>query len=962
MMQGLKTSKAMTLIRRLAWDLVLRAEEEGVGLSAFTVVFPGKRPAFYLRRELGRLLKRPFVPPQILDIERFMTALAATAPTGVGRREASLVELLYLLFRTAVHTDGRGSAGGFESFSPWGIRLIKAFDEFGAGLVSPEELDRAVPLALADAGLSGEACGLWRGFPNLYRAWIERLAADGLWTRGERYRLAAETARALASGGSYPFPSWMEPGRRRVWLVGFSMLTKAEEEVFSSLSRLDCIREVAEGPEDDLSSHPSLTLHMQPDLHSQIFEARGLFTGLSDQGAIGPDEEAIVLPDQSALIPVLEWLVSARGVPFNISMGYPLAHTPPARLLCLVLDAQTGRRSDAFHVQEYLDVLRHPYVKGLRPLDARDREDLPAEECFRKIVHRIEAWVAEKRPIFVRCGDVLKDLEDDEGVGGVWVRFLSEVHRRLFLDPGEAADVRGFAAALISILDLIVDSSTWQSHSMAGEFMSALYEFLDTLIQGPIAAEPLTANGFRFLFRHLAREIHIPFVGMPLDGLQVLGLMETRCLDFKKVLVFDVNEGILPPEEDINPLLPPGLRRRLGLPGRKETVDLSRRYLQRLLSRAQEAHLFFSEGGERVKSRFIEEILWEKEKAGLIPVGYDVRHDDGVGYRSVCSSGGAGLPSGLFEQCGAAAVSMPKDGVASLLSSFIFSSTSIDTYLFCPFRFYAAYCLGLRQGIADVGRALGPDAVGRLIHRVLKEVYGRWLDKEMVFSGDESAVLAERLDCVLREEFGGNEWLNAAVDLFREAAFYRLGHLLRLEQDWVKGHILLGLERPFEAGFDLDDGVQVRLKGIVDRVERDRSSVLWVIDYKTGGDIKMPKGRYATDFSREALKATIGSFQLPIYLILCDRIFDLKGRWDRMNAAIYELKGIGASTRPDDVRKVLFGTGDDHESLMDSLYLPALKSIVSEILDPETSFEPDPSDPAQCRSCPYSTGLCRAAV
>ncbi|MDA8162235.1 MAG: PD-(D/E)XK nuclease family protein, partial [Desulfobacteraceae bacterium] len=769
----------------------------------------------------------------------------------------------------------------------------------GAELVTPEMIERGVPLALSEAGLGRDVKGLWPVLPELYKAWIGRLDRAGFWTRGEIYRLAALQAARLTKGEGEVFKKrpWLDAGTRggRVYLAGFYALTKAEEEVFSALLGLGCATVVAY---EESGPNPRPFLHQGHDLHSQIFKAQGLCrdTASSRQGdegggccvSMAPDEEAIVLPNADALIPVLEWLVGTRRVQFNISMGYPLKNTPAAQLLILVLDAQDSRERGSYHITQYLNVLRHPYVKGLKPsgaagasrpsrglLDAppssgpdlESRGGLsPVDESFRETVHWIEGWTKRKRPVFVNCEEVADAYLKETG-NGPCASFLRHVHQRLFSGLEGAASVGDFASRLKHILCLFTGSLAIAAYPLAGDFISELMEFVDSFSSGPLSLEPMTPNGFRFLFTYLLREARIPFSGIPLDGLQVLGMLETRCLNFKKVMVFDVNEGVFPPEDRPEPILPPGLRRVLGLPGRERAVDISRHYLRRLISAAGEAHLFFAEGKDRIRSRFIEEIIWEEEKK-TSSCGYKVEKEEAP-Y----------MPPVIYRP-----VLRGKEGLADRLSSFVFSASTIDTYLNCPFRFYAAYILGVKEERPGNEDELDPAVIGTLVHRILKRAYEPWLDKEIRLDGDAEGLLAYYIDEVLKEEFGPEDDLSVTVRLFREVVFYRLTGLLRLEQGYQGARFLMGLEKGCEAEIIIPRGKTIRLKGVLDRIERDADGTFWVIDYKTGGDLKLPSGELR-GFGREEMKKTIGSFQLPVYLILCDRMFGLKGDWTRLNAA-----------------------------------------------------------------------------
>jgi ATP-dependent helicase/nuclease subunit B len=467
---------------------------------------------------------------------------------------------------------------------------------------------------------------------------------------------------------------------------------------------------------------------------------------------------------------------------------------------------------------------------------------------------------------------------------------------------------------------------------------------LDELETGPVARETASAPGLYSLFRHLVRQTRIPFQGIPLEGFQILGFLETRCLKFQRVMIFDINEGVLPPENRPDPILPPDLRKYLGLPDKKQAVEISRYHFQRLLAGAKEVHLFFSEDKGRVKSRFVEELIWEAEKrAGrrdVIPI-----HSPAMVPRPRVLSAFPVKKS-------------PR--VIDFLSAFTFSATALDTYLSCPFRFYAKYILGLDVPDTIDRDEIDPLLVGTLVHNILKELYLPWLDREIQLSADCDNDLVTKSDMVLEGIFGSRAEWSGSVRLFREVLLYRLKNFLRLERGHAQGHLLIGLEVPCKMDLDLEGGRKVKVKGVLDRIEKDRKGTVWVIDYKTGSKIKLPRATAASKVSdRKAIKQEITSFQMPMYLLLCDRHYGLGSGWSGMNAALYGLRGLAGSSNLNALRFILFRQGDSRAKIVEGIYVPALKAIIDEILAPEIPFAHDPSDFGYCRSCPYSKRLCK---
>jgi len=950
-----------------------RLQEEApsrVDLSGAAVVFPGRRPALYLRRELGRLTGVPYFPPHCFDIDGFMALLAGLSHEGAGRKECHRISLVHLLYITvrAVWTRHEAEvppalSGGFEDFFWAGLGLLDCFDEFGTELVPVSRLEIAVSTALAEAGLGADVRGLWPMLPELYRRWQIRLKEEGLWTRGEQYRIAASGI----DEASLPF--------ERVYLAGFAAITRAEEQVFSVLVRrglgrvilqegagcfgaagdwtfLRRLRSVCQGPVARVgaSGHGSppvtrrIYLYHGTGLHSQLdMASSALQAGSPGNRGLLPDDKAVILPRPEALVPVLNWLMEDAGVSYNISMGYPLERTPVARLLAGLVEGQEGRESGQYYLPQYMAVLRHPYVKGLAV--PQTESGLPSGD-FRAIVHAVEDWVARDRRIFADLDEIEGAVASVEGLSEASFRFLRETHRVLFRGLAEAGNLGDALDRLLEGLRWVVENGPAGRYPLAPDFFSSMVALLQELSAWPLAREPVSPSGLRLMLRHLVRHTRIPFHGTPLEGLQVLGFLETRCLHFRQVMMLDLNEGILPPERKPDPFLPPLLRACLGLPDPGQAVDLSRYHLHRLLAGAEEIHLFFDEGSGRTRSRFVEEYIWAVERqAGRRGAVQLIEPAVGFGAHT------------------AENVAVPKDPLLlEFLGSFAYSATSIDTYLWCPLRFHARYVLGLDEKENAGAGEIDPRRVGVLVHRILRKVYGPWVGGPLPLAGTVARDFVSTADLCLEEEFGSPGHWSGSVRLFRQVLLYRLKNFLRVDGLRAQGCRLMGLELSCSMDFPLGDGRSVLLKGTLDRVERDAQGRVWVMDYKTGGKRGLPSLDLTfSGGNPRGLKEAVSSVQLPLYLLLCDRHFGLGGNWEGMDAALCMLKGLTGSATEGDVMAAFFGGGGGQTAVIEGFFRPFLQALFREILDPAVPVASDPGHPAYCSSCPYGRGLCKAA-
>jgi Inactivated superfamily I helicase len=172
-----------------------------------------------------------------------------------------------------------------------------------------------------------------------------------------------------------------------------------------------------------------------------------------------------------------------------------------------------------------------------------------------------------------------------------------------------------FASKLIDLLDFIARNSTASLHLFFEPYAEAFFEQLQQLRTSLLSQKSFQNRSSYFhLFRQLMAEARVPFPGTPLQGLQVLGFWETRCLKFEEVYLLDMNEGVLPGGSKIDSLLPFYLRKALGLLTHQEREKRTEYYLRQLLGGAKKVYLFFMENNQVERSRYVEKLLWEYQK------------------------------------------------------------------------------------------------------------------------------------------------------------------------------------------------------------------------------------------------------------------------------------------------------------------------------------------------------------
>lgn len=900
--------------------------------AALTVVFPAKRAGHAFRLEWVRSRGAPAIAPEVLTMEELLRR-AAGVP---DEQEADEADCVYLLFKAAgeVFGDSLGRlTTDIASFYPWGAAWLRAMEELERERVAPERLRELSNLE--ETGERGRV--LYSRFAELRETFHSMMAQADLYTPGMLFDRALDRI----SSGEYPI-------REKTAFVGLFALTAGERELLKAIDgtsevtilRIHDGREwsafdrmermlVPEGDVRPTDFKPDLSgvrFHSNPGAHAEVLEAGVLLRRWKEEGT-DPSRIAVVLPDPGLLPPLLWEGVGNLGLPFNVTMGYPLRRTPLYALLDKVMTLSETANGDLLKTTDYLEVLLHPYVKNLRlPIPGGES----TSEQTRIMAHAVEEFLkkdgrARVAPEELGKNDALSAAVLSRTGGGIneaaFASALGRLHALLLSLPRARTPGEG-ATALLEIVRVLDEKSPAGRHPFFSRFLFAAVRTIEKVQALRVADEPLSdARLIVHLLRRAFDGVNIPFSGLPMKGLQVLGLLETRALSFDRVLILDANEGVLPPTSAVDPVLPPSLRARLGLSTRAERVEVSRYHLTMLISGSREAHLLWIESPEKARSRFVEELLF---LAGESDAELRETPVENFSYNF-----GPGAP--VHEEVCFRALSP----IVKL------SPSEIDNYLKCPARFFLASVAGIREP-EDRLREIDHRAVGSIVHRVLKKLYSSRLDSPL---GDEDYVeMLAALPGLVKDCFPPS----GQSELTGRLVVKKLGAFIRGEKKEGKGIVVTGVEVPLERTLTVGSR-EILIKGRADRVHRSGNAVI-VFDYKTGE----PPHEIETDNfeeiekSRVAIAKRIPSFQLPLYAyMLKERVKSP----EEVNAAYVELKP------PDAVSRLLFRERKEGEEWMSEIFIPTLEYIVGGISDPETTFAADPLDEKQCSACPFK-GFC----
>ncbi len=919
---------------------------QGRDINRLAFVFGGKRPALFLKKELSRRIKRGFFPPCFFSMDEFVGYLLSKKEkfSPVSDLEASFI--IYRLAQKIV-PDILAGRNSFSQFLPWAREI--------ANFIQQLDLENIENAALKNIQLKA---ALGYDVPENVNALLK-----GIISLRQEYHAALKDKHAYSRGLIYLFCAKHIPEIDlsefdTIFFCGLFYLHKTEEDIIKNIYALKkamlffqgnaedwlVLEDIAqkfsipiEPPED---SKPRFNLSIQAgfDVHSEVCLAREIIKKINNL-----EETAIILPEPNNLIPLLSEL-STYVKDFNISMGYPLKRSALYSLFEYIFKAQETKKGNAYYTRDYLRVLSHPLIKNLRVTDN------PA--LTRVLIHKIEEILLgrEKTPLggslFISLSDVYNSKElyhlAAETMKNMDIRTdwdalrktVKELHQILFVCWEDISNFAEFSLNLEKFLDFLLRRSLLGNYPFNLKMAESIFSLIEELNNPSFREEPFPKEDIFRIFKHKLDNEMISFSGSPLKGLQILGLLETRSLSFENVVVMDVNEAVIPNLKIYEPLIPREVMISLGINRLEKDEEIQRYQFKRLLSSARNVYLVYQKSEDKEKSRFIEELIWEKQRElralEVLPIpqaGFKVRV----------------LPKRVEIK--------KKPEVIKFLRECEYSASSINTYLRCPLMFYYQYLLGLEEKRDFLDEPEGRD-IGSFIHELFKDAFSRFVGKRPRIDEKFKKDFFVTLDRKFTDEFQNK--MKSDAFLTKEVLDFRMEKFLENEGERQVKEILC-LEKTFKDRIKLD-GAFFKFQAIVDRIDRLLDDSILILDYKTGGSDIMPEGVEkieAAGFSREALRDTVRSFQLPLYLYLVEHNKEYKG--SRMNAALYFIRNL----REDFGLVRLFKEEEsgDKEKMM-SVYLKALGSILGEIIDPAVPFKADESDIYQCSSCPFSC-LCR---
>ncbi|GAB5556120.1 MAG: PD-(D/E)XK nuclease family protein [Schleiferiaceae bacterium] len=907
-------------------------------LSEVLVVTPSKRAELFLKTELTNVLDKPTISPRFMTIEEWAEELT-------GFSLLSGLPLLAKLYEAHQNLLGE-EANSFEEFTKWGQSLLGDFNEVDRYRLIPEQIfynlrDAKVlerwglqpdeePTELMETYLE-----FWDHILPLYHAFTGLLKKNNTAYQGMAFREMSDQLDGL--------DNWLRENKiQETYLVGFNALNASEEMVFRHLLKTnsatvlwDMDSYFSDPPHQEAGLFFRRYLEEWSELDSQklswisndwdhkpktidAFGVSGSFAQaqkvseiLSELPAEAIEEKrvAVVLADEGLLVPVVDALPS-NIESFNITMGLPLKETPLASfviLLVSLLEKREKAQSNSFYYTDLIRLFEQPAIN-----EYTSSKKASAEAFIQKI--HSKNWV------YTTWEEIFKNLPELKGEA---LETLLKPNVSMSEWLVAAQEFFQFYAECVRDQKLEREIA-YKMFKVFGQLASLIedHEFLGSFIH----LKP-------FIIQSIGEE-SLDFVGEPLEGLQILGILETRLLDFDHIIMTSVNEGVLPKGKTPGSLIPFDLKVGFGLPTHTEKDAVYAYHFYRLLKGAEKVTLIYNvapaEIGTTEPSRFVLQLA--REWGGLPHQSFVQRTENTY------------LPPNTIEEDYAVAKTPPlREAIDVIAHEKGFSPSSLTTFIKNPLTFYKQRILRVSEA-EDVEETIGDNTMGSYLHEVLETLYTPFVDSQKPLKAEDIAAMKSQgkdlLYKAFREDFsdrslasGKNHLIfNVALEMLNTFFAEEKKRIAKNESEGLPTRVL-SLENEYTSSLGNPER-PILLKGLIDRVDLVGDTV-HILDYKTG----YVKTTALSLKGTEEIAMAENTKDKAIQLLCYGWLFTETHPNAKVSLGIVAMRMSG-EIHPLKIDKATVFTRQDFEPFMDQIL-----EVIECVLDPNQDFVLNPNSP-----------------
>ena len=860
----------MTYLKEVITDVL-----ENYAGQAERIVFvtTGKRPALFLKKHFAEQVRQATIAPEFIGIADLFTRISGVQPIGN-------LPLLFEFYDCYIKTC-KSTPDNFEEFLSWGQTALKDFSEIDQYLVNPDKIFPYIHALKEAEHWSGmdeltemqkKHLDFWNSLGDYYFALNTKLTEMGKGYGGFIAKKAVEK-----------LPEYLQTHTQTIHIfVGFNALSKAEQKVIQSIL-MDIGGEIywdgdtyfVNNEAHDAGyflrkylhswryydTHTPKFLNNNYEKEKEIYltgvpksinQAHSVAELLKNTPAKELENTALIIADENLLIPVLQAVQPKTSV--NITMGYPLQQTPLNDLFMAYFRLHLAK---SFYYKDVLNLLSQPFLHTL---------------LKEEVVRTISQYIKANNLTYITRTKLFEAVPETE----------QELLTLLFPEGKGKAFINILISNAIVLIYKLKEHTDHEinTHLLIQEYAYRFYQLFNQLKQ--LQEEYGYIDSVKTLYHFyldVLQKSSLNFRGEPLEGLQVMGVLESRSLDFERVIITSVNEGVLPLGKSDNSLIPYDVKYELELPTFKERDAVYSYNFYRILQRAKQVYLFYdtemSSLKSKEKSRFILQLLAEKLSTHKVihqikaPEVYPVSL----------------LPLNIEKTT--SVINTLKE-----LAEKGLSPSALTTYIRNPMTFYEQQVLHVYEE-REVEETIEARTFGNIVHGALEDLYKPYLNTILTEESIKKmgTLVISTIENRFEEEYKNNDFKKGKNWLIFNVIEKYIRSFLSIELAEIKKGteiIPLYLEEKIIIRFDAPNlSFPIYFKGIIDRVDR-RNGMLYIIDYKTG--VVEPTDVRIKDWENLITDIKYGkAFQLLTYAYMITEHFKIK---ETMRVANFSFKRL----------------------------------------------------------------------
>ena len=975
-------------------------DQYGADVHRLAFVFPNRRSGIFFRKYLSEVATKPIFSPSILTINDLFHKLNP-------KQQADRIKLLFMLYDIYIRQSG--SEETFDDFVYWGEMLLNDFDDIDKYLIDAKQLFTNVtdlnnvdkefsflkPAQIqairsfwssfqphSDDSNKQFFLRVWELLYPIYTELRETLEAEGFAYEGMIYREVIETMRHIPNerktpdtgdaSANIPEDPLKKLNYKKIVFIGLNALTNAERELlkllkakgiadfywdYASEKVRDKDNRASYFMEENISLFPSkYALYQEETIDTEI-EIIGIPSRIGQAKQIHPILEqlsgnksmtaeealqtAIVLPDEQLLLPVLN-SIPEQIARINVTLGYSLSGTPIASLMDYLQSLQKNIRKTEkdilFYHRDVISVLRHKYVSSVCPEEAA--------QMIRDITERNQVYISIAALGVTELLKLLFTAPSTAAEISVYLTaVLKALNTRLSSNPPATDELTGGETTNINA-ENPEDDSTVNSNALEQEFIFHYYTMVNRMCELMRETNTeMSSDTYFHLLKQMTDFIKIPFYGEPLSGLQVMGVLETRVLDFDTLIILSVNEGIFPARNAANSFIPYHLRRGFGLPTPEHQESVWAYHFYRMIHRAKHVTMLYDTRSDGLQSgevsRFVHQLKYH----------YKTPLREKLSVYNVSSS-----------HVNPFCVKKDKEVIHALAmyeTEKSLSASAINTYLDCPLKFYFSVIKGIDEE-ESVSETLEHDTFGTILHRVMELAYQPFCGKTVTADLLKLAAQDKNMTETIQQAFA-KDFFHTSEPRPLVGQAYLYGETIRkyackiLEQDRsLTPFNYIASEQLFRSTLEITNGRKIQIKGFIDRIDNVRDTTR-IIDYKSGKPSALTFDTMESLFDKKQKDRKKAIMQVFLYAW----VYTSEAGNKPIQPAVYYTRNL---FRPGDFDPVIRQVNGKEKTIIDNFetcrnaFENNLRICLDELFDATQPFIQTPNT-KHCEYCPF-TGIC----